>query len=282
MPTGVGVPVGVAVGVPVAVAVAVAVAVGVGVAFGVVVTVAVKVGVAVCVPLGVPVGVAVSVAVAVRVAVAVGVPLVTVGDGVGVAVSVAVAVRVAVAVAVGVGGTTLPVGVAVAVAVLVAVAVGVAPPVGVGVGVGVAGNVNGVGQVLPDGFRTDRNAWLESLPGATVLLTNWNAFGVTGKSCEKVRPATTMSELESTLMPTPPSTSPVPPSKLEKASSAGPDAAPGVSSLTKAVSGTVRTPATLIPALWFLESSYLVVQALTLVLNGIEFATVPPVVTPVI
>src|SRR5580704_7481623 len=236
---------------------------GVGVPVGVAVGVPVAVAVAVAVAVGVGVAFGVVVTVAVKVGVAVCVPL---GVPVGVAVSVAVAVRVAVAVGVP----------------LVTVGVGVAPPVGVGVGVGVAGNVNGVGQVLPDGFRTDRNAWLESLPGASVLLTNWKAFGVTGKSSEKVRPATTMSELESTLMPTPPSTSPVPPSKLEKVSSAGPDAAPGVSSLTKAVSGTVRTPATLIPALWFLESSYLVVQALTLVLNGNEFATVPPVVTPVI
>ena len=114
------------------------------------------------------------------------------------------------------------------------------------------------------------------------MFTNWKALGVTGKSEEKVRPATTISELESTLIPIPPSTSPVPPSKLENVSSAGPDAAPGVSSVTKAVSGTERTLAMVIPELWFLESSYLVVQALTLVLNGNEFATIPPVVTPVI
>jgi hypothetical protein len=211
-----------------------------------------------------PVEVDVAVAVAVRVAVAVAV---LVGLLLEVDVAVAVAVRVAVAVAV---------------AVLVAVGVGTPVPVAVAVGVGVAGNVNGVGQVLPLGFRTDRNAWLVSFFGASVLFTNWKALGVTGKSEEKVRPATTISKLESTLMPTPPSTSPVPPSKLENVSSAGPDAAPGVSSVTKAVSGTERTLAMVIPELWFLESSYLVVQALTFVLNGNEFATKPPVVTPVI
>src|SRR5271154_1872096 len=177
------------------------------------------VGVMVAVGVAVAVRVVVAVAVAVRVAVAVGV-----ADPV----EVAVAVRVAVAVAV-------------AVAVLVAVGVGTPLPVAVAVGVGVAGAVNGVGQVTPLGFRTDRNAWLVSVPAASELFTNWKAFGVTGKSFEKVRPATTISELESTLMPTPPSTSPVPPSKLENVSSAGPDAAPGVSSVTKAVIGTVTT-----------------------------------------
>jgi len=263
------------------VAVGVAVAVRVVVAVAVAVRVAVAVAVGVAVLLEVDVAVAVAVRVAVGVAVGVALPL-EVDVEVAVAVRVAVAVAVAVLVAVAVG---LPLEVAVAVAVLVAVAVAVGVgtplPVAVAVAVGVAGATNGVGQVLPDGFITVRNAWLVSLPGACVLLTNWNAFGVTGKSSEKVRPATTISELESTLMPTPPSTSPVPPSKVENVSSAGPLAAMGVSSVTKPVIGALTTLIG-IPELWFLESSYLVLQALMLVLNGNELASVPPVVIPVI
>ena len=85
------------------------------------------------------------------------------------------------AVAVGLGGA--PVGVTVAVRVTVAVGVAVAP-VAVGDGVAVA---NGVGQVLPTGLTSVRNAEVlcSSFAVLKSVLASWYAFGVIGlKSVE--------------------------------------------------------------------------------------------------
>ena len=83
--------------------------------------------------------------------------------------------------------------------VAVAVGVGLAVSVGVGVGVGltvalesrwrvILGLGNGVGHTVLLVSSLVTNALV--VPAANALLPNWKAFLVTGKSPEKVRPAT--------------------------------------------------------------------------------------------
>src|SRR5579863_4277771 len=88
-----------------------------------------------------------------------------------------------------------------------------AGPVGVRVGAGV-GVGNAVGQVVPFGLSTVRKPLV--VLWATPLLVIWKPLAVSGKSGEKVKPVTTILPLESTCMPVLASSSPLPPSKVEK------------------------------------------------------------------